>query len=266
MKGVTKPEIVEPKPSAPASQPTTPPAVSDLARVGLRCDGIYQSSAYVTPGGHSYRFYLRFYSDGTVFQTSFSGQPTEFMQTFSKGVSTDKVTIRSNVFSFTVINASGTIDYTGVANTDGVHVDSHSNINGHQASEDYVFVKFEDGQGGEAASQHVVRAVESPDTQVAYDLPDGGITYGPPGGMKILNPEWPTGKPGESIAGSFGVNQQGELVMSVGFPQPARKAAARIAMALVLGEHFRIIILPPIISICKHSLAFMAGSLFRNIS
>jgi hypothetical protein len=63
-----------------------------------------------------------------------------------------------------------------------------------------------------------VRAVETLETKVAYDLPGGGIIYGPPGGMKILNPEWPTGKPGESIAGSFGVNQQGELIMSVGFP------------------------------------------------
>jgi hypothetical protein len=105
---------------------------------------------------------------------------------------------------------------TQATNQPTVKQDSNSTTNSHPING--TVKEATKPESAEAASQHVVRAVESPDTQVAYDLSGGGITCGPPGGMKILNPEWPTGKPGESIAGSFGVNQQGELVMSVGFP------------------------------------------------
>lgn len=112
----------------------------------LRYDGIYRSEPSRPMGSSTdYWEYLRFYSDGSVISVSSTGQPKDLRAWFSKeapGVSLGKVATQGNRLSFTAVNTSGSVDYSGEVDGDRMCLRTRSHINEHQESKAYVFVKW----------------------------------------------------------------------------------------------------------------------------
>jgi len=173
--------------TAPAAS-ATQPAVTDSAHVGLRYDGIYKYES------NGVEYYLRFYPDATVVWRSNAGQTPRHNEFLGK------VTVQGNRLSFTVVSSSTeAMDFTGEIIADQVHLDWYSHLRNGREHHAFAFVNLQPKQSDDLASRDdgddAPKALH--DGEVAYDLPDGGIIYGPPGGMRIVNPKL---QPGDRIA------------------------------------------------------------------
>jgi hypothetical protein len=110
----------------------------------LRHDGIYQSSAQ-SDDGDTYWSYLRFYPDGTVIDTSSTGEPADLQPWFNRRMddpSVGHVSVQGNHLRFSQASKEGTVDYQGTIDGNTLHLASYSHINGHRDNLVYTFVKW----------------------------------------------------------------------------------------------------------------------------
>jgi hypothetical protein len=108
----------------------------------LQYNGLYVSRERDN-GGSKYYTYLRFYEDGLVMKSSSTGTPQEVIGWLhrdrpnrAKGF----FQTQDNKIHFAVTSQSGVIVYEGEIRGNRLNLNSYSHINGHTASEEYVFV------------------------------------------------------------------------------------------------------------------------------
>ncbi|MGD0768028.1 MAG: hypothetical protein ABSB42_07515 [Tepidisphaeraceae bacterium] len=142
--------LIHPANGADATQPvaTQPgPQQGDQATGSphLRYDGLYRESPEKTDEG--YWHYLRFFPDGTVIDglPSTIDQPEDVMNLSEEAdriyISRGKVAIQGKYLSCSSTASNGVVgDYTGEIGVDQLHLDSHSQFNGHRESNAYMFV------------------------------------------------------------------------------------------------------------------------------
>ncbi len=111
----------------------------------LQYNGVYRSvKAATTTSGNAWK-YLRFYSDGTVIETTSLGKPEQIWKWFSKehaNVSVGKVMIKGNTLSFSTASTQGTVDFNGQIDGDQLHLSLYSHINQFRETSSYVFFKM----------------------------------------------------------------------------------------------------------------------------
>lgn len=122
----------------------------------LRHDGIYQSNR-IPDGDDPYFYYLRFYPDGTVIDTSSTGEPADLRPWFDRGMddlSVGHVTVHGSHVAFSQTSKYGTVDYQGTIVGNTLQLASYSHINGHRDSRVFTFVKWTPAARDEAASEN----------------------------------------------------------------------------------------------------------------
>lgn len=110
----------------------------------LHYDGIYRSDRIVD-GAESYWYYLRFYPDGAVIDTSTEGTPADLRSWFNRSMddpSVGHVQLHGTHIAFSQTSREGTVDYQGTIVGNALHLSSHSRINGADDSHVYTFIAW----------------------------------------------------------------------------------------------------------------------------
>jgi ankyrin repeat protein len=137
-----QPQVAKPIPasSRPAACGPLPP------NTGLRFDGLYQAAGE----NPSQWYYLRFYVDGTVLSSSFTGGTPQqvahyYLNKQHDSTASGCVTIVSAKLQFATVSKEGAVEYSGSVQGDGLALHTISRINGHVADKLYRFnpIQFE---------------------------------------------------------------------------------------------------------------------------
>ncbi len=110
----------------------------------LHFDGYYHTlSDTLNP----FRYYLRFYPDGTVIGISTAGNPRNLIPWFKKGhqtVSQGQYEVKDSTISFAMKSAEGEVVYSGkLLPQDRLFLHVKSKINKYEGREEYFFWKIE---------------------------------------------------------------------------------------------------------------------------
>jgi len=121
-------------------------SLSSSAQTGLSYDGYYVS----LPDSNNFsmfKYYLRFYPDGTVIGVNTAGKPDNLIPWFKKENNTPykgKYTLIDSALKFSMISEQGEVVYNGKLNTDNKLVlIVKSLINKYDGKEEYGFMKME---------------------------------------------------------------------------------------------------------------------------
>lgn len=112
----------------------------------LRFDGVYQSVSQYPAGNASYRYYLRFYPDGEVYDASAVDTPPDIAYSWlvknsaAFGIGHGRFKVAGKRVAFSITTSSGVVDYAGEMAGNRIHFEVVSHINGRRASVDYEFV------------------------------------------------------------------------------------------------------------------------------
>lgn len=121
---------------------TPPPSAARL-----RFNGLYVAAGDPPSSGNAadaYSYYLRFYPSGVAITVSSTGSPAEVVSWFNPAdpeMSRGKYTLRENHISFDSTDSYGTVEYEGEIEEDGIHLRTHSLINGHRGSYVFKFIR-----------------------------------------------------------------------------------------------------------------------------
>jgi len=124
---------------ASISQTSADPVRAEPARIHY--NGLYHT---LSDSLDPFRFYLRFYEDGTVIGYTTAGNPKNLVPWFSrdhKSPSKGRYTIyKDNQISFSLKSEEGIVQYNGVLLEDNrLFLDVKSKINTYEAKEEYFF-------------------------------------------------------------------------------------------------------------------------------
>jgi hypothetical protein len=95
-----------------------------------------------------YKYFLRFYPDGTVITVTTAGKPENLKKWFTKDykdVAKGKYVLKDNIISFSINSTTGTVEYTGTIDSQNrlqLHVTSK--INAYDEQEEYLFMIIDD--------------------------------------------------------------------------------------------------------------------------
>ena len=114
--------------------------ISLKAQDGLRYDGYYTTLA---DSLNPFRYYLRFYEDGTVINYCTAGNPATLLKWFSKNDQSSlkgRYTLKDTVLNFSVKNKEGEIMYAGnLLPGNRLWMSVKSMLNKYEAKEEYFF-------------------------------------------------------------------------------------------------------------------------------
>ena len=108
----------------------------------LRFDGLYASRLPVDPVFVSFS-YFRFYEDGTVIESTVSGQRSADLPWFdrsNKTVGQGRYSLTGTSIEFCVRSKAGSVDYWGQIAGDALHLEFLSHINGNRGNDEYSFL------------------------------------------------------------------------------------------------------------------------------
>ncbi len=120
-------------------------AVAGADEAQLRYDGVYQSVNQYPAGNVSYRYYLRFYPDGEVYDAS-ADTPAETVYTWlvkdtpATGIGHGRYKLAGKRVAFSITTGGGVLDYAGEMVGNRIHFEVLSHINGRRVSLDFEFV------------------------------------------------------------------------------------------------------------------------------
>lgn len=119
-------------------------SLTAVAQNKLSYDGYYRTQA---DSLNPFRYYLRFYEDGTVISITTAGKPENLLRWFKKGhesVATGNYILKDNTISFTLTSKEGKVSYEGVLYPENKLVlNVKSLINKYEAREEYYFLKMD---------------------------------------------------------------------------------------------------------------------------
>ena len=114
------------------------------AQTKLHFDGYYVTAA---DSLNPFRYYLRFYEDGTVIGCSTAGDPKNLLPWFKKdhkSPTKGNYSLKDTTIGFSLKSADGIVNYQGpVFGGNWLSLSVKSLINQYQAKEDYFFMKME---------------------------------------------------------------------------------------------------------------------------
>ena len=94
-----------------------------------------------------YKYYLRFYNDGTVITVTTAGKVEKLIPWFNKdhrGITKGKYTLKGSYISFYITSDAGQVDYEGeLVNENLRQLKVKSRINNYEGTEIYNFLKIE---------------------------------------------------------------------------------------------------------------------------
>lgn len=119
-------------------------AQTSTAKRNLQFDGYYHTlSDTLNP----FRFYLRFYPDGTVIGISTAGNPKNLVHWFKKdhqNVSKGFYNIKDTTINFLMKSPEGEVQYNGVMlKDDRLFLQVRSLINKYEGREEYFFMRMD---------------------------------------------------------------------------------------------------------------------------
>ena len=93
-----------------------------------------------------FKYYLRFYSDGTVISVTTAGKPENLLPWFKKEnkvPSRGKYTLTDSTINFSMQSEQGEVIFNGVLRSTSLVLKVKSNINKYEAKELYEFMRIE---------------------------------------------------------------------------------------------------------------------------
>lgn len=109
-------------------------------RENIHFDGVYHT---MSDSLNPFRYYLRFYADGTVIGYTTAGNPERLVQWFSKehkAPSKGKYEVKDTALTFSLKSEEGTVVYNGVIFPDKrLWLSVKSMINKYEGKEEYFF-------------------------------------------------------------------------------------------------------------------------------
>lgn len=139
--------------SSSASYSPTPPATRKPTHIQTNPDDMKKSAMiqfnglYQSTQTENYWSYLRFYDDGLVLQVSSTGNPEQvarwLIRDNKENYSSGEYRLVGRKISFTTTSREGSVDYDGTLHGNTMVLASHSHINEHRSTDEYVFCECE---------------------------------------------------------------------------------------------------------------------------
>lgn len=119
-------------------------AQTSISPVKLNYGGFYHT---LSDSLNPFRFYLRFYTDGTVIGTSTAGNPRNLIPWFKKDhryVSSGTYTLTDSTIKFSLVAKEGVVQHQGrLVGNDRLWLNVKSLINKYEGKEEYFFWKVD---------------------------------------------------------------------------------------------------------------------------